>query len=258
LFLCFFHDSFLRTEEPATEWITADKKKLKKPTSPPLPERGGGRGRGRSAPPGRGEGGRGGRGSGGRSSSVNNSGRGRAGVPKPESPAPSAEIEKKVESTETVEEKSETVVVETPAPPAVQTTKSNSAAPVWGGGMSLAQKLREQEIAANSPPPPPAAPAPPAEAATVEETPVPQEGPVSTAFAGQSKRVSSLLSMIFLSYSNFSHLVELMLVVVAEGDAHIGITHMLVQNLKTVMLLQNQRCRKQLLKNLRRKSKMCP
>jgi hypothetical protein len=164
---------------------------LKKPTSPPLPERGGaGRGRGRSAPPGRGEGGRGGRGS-GRSSSVNTSGgRGRVGVAKPESPAPGAELEKKVESIETVEEKSEPVAVE--APPAVEVAKSNYAAPVWGGGMSLAQKLREQELAAKSPPPPPPA-------VVVEETPVesvvsiPQEAPVSTAFAGQSKRVSSFL-----------------------------------------------------------------
>ena len=194
---------FVCVEEPATEWITADKKKLKKPTSPPVTERGGGRGRGRSAPPGRGEGGRGGRGPGGRSSSVNTSGgRGRGG-PKLET-APSAELEKKVESAEIVEEKSETFeeksepIVESPAPPAVKTAKSSYSAPVWGAGMSLAQKLREQE---NAPLPPASAPL--AEEPTVEEAPVSQEAPVSTAFAGQSKRVSfsnySLDSLILIS-----------------------------------------------------------
>lgn len=246
-------------EEPATEWITADKKKLKKPTSPPITERGGGRGRGRSAPPGRGEGGRGGRGPGGRSSSVNTSGgRGRGGGPKVET-APSAELEKKVESAEIVEEKSETFeeksepVVESPAPPAVKTAKSSYSAPVWGAGMSLAQKLREQESA-----PLPPASAPIAEEPTVEVAPVSQEAPVSTAFAGQSKRVSSSDYSFVVSFPNFSHHAERMPVVVVEEDAHIEITHMLVQNLKIVMPLQNQWGKNQMLRSLRMKSKMCP
>jgi hypothetical protein len=188
-FYCLIFSKFIYwIEEPAAEWISTEKKKLKKSGSPPLPERGGGgRGRGRSAPPGRGEGGRGGRG-GGRSSSVSSRG-GRGDTTKTESPSPSPNVEAKVVEEPAVESPvSSDNYVEPPPAPVVQSTKPPiSVAPVWGSGMSLAQRIREQELAASAPPPPP--PAPPVETTVEEQTPS-QEIPVSTEFAGQSKRVS--------------------------------------------------------------------
>lgn len=184
------------TEEPRSEWISTDKKKLKKTASPPLPERGG-RGRGRSAPPGRGEGGRGGRG-GGRSSSVNiSAGRGRGSIAKVESTSPKPESVAKVDSTENLETN-----VETTPQPTKQISTPVPVAPVWGNGVSLAQKLRE---AASAPPRPPTPPTPPSAPQPEPEPPVESSveevstspDPVSSTFAGQSKRVSSFFCRFY-------------------------------------------------------------
>lgn len=161
------------TTVSANDWISTDKKKIKKkPEHSALSERGSGRGRGRSAPPSRGHegrGGAGGRGSGGRSSSVASNGRSSAPARKPEDPsinstngwgtdpAPQSNtaddtIIDTAIATESSDSQPEVPSPTPSAPPLV--TK----APAWGAGASLAQKLRDAEAAKNAPPPEPEKP----------------------------------------------------------------------------------------------------
>mmetsp|Transcript_13758 Transcript_13758/g.14330 ORF Transcript_13758/g.14330 Transcript_13758/m.14330 type:complete len:911 (+) Transcript_13758:74-2806(+) len=212
----------LWNEEPAGQWVT-NQKKSKKNTPPPSNERGG-RGRGRSAPPGRGDGGRGGRGSGGRSSSVSTqNGRGRGYQQKSETSNNTSTPNQisKVDETEKSENVTETssspltttnntattISTSTITPSTTNNTTSSTTtttstvttntnvaikSAVWGSGPSLAQKIREQELAASAPPPPVVVAAPVIQeqvvVESVEENQSSSVAPVSSSSAGHSRR----------------------------------------------------------------------